>query len=123
MALVAVKGGEVDEYDVKRALEAARAVAIPLDRRVIHILPQYYMVDDQDGVKEPIGMSGVRLEAKVHVVTAAITSVQNIIKSINRVGLDVNDVILEQMASSETVLSQDEKGTRCCPDRYRWRHF
>ena len=107
--IVAVKGGEVDEYDVKRALEAARAVAIPLDRRVIHILPQYYMVDDQDGVKEPIGMSGVRLEAKVHVVTAAITSVQNIIKSINRVGLDVNDVILEQMASSETVLSQDEK--------------
>ncbi|MEA2014165.1 MAG: cell division protein FtsA [Thermodesulfobacteriota bacterium] len=107
--IVAVKGGEVDEYDVKRALEAAKAVAIPLDRRVIHILPRYYMVDDQDGVKEPIGMSGVRLEAKVHIVTSAISSVQNIIKSINRVGLGVNAVILEPMASSETVLSQDEK--------------
>ncbi|MCD6487072.1 MAG: cell division protein FtsA [Syntrophobacterales bacterium] len=107
--IVAVKGGEVDEYDVKRALEAAKAVAIPLDRRIIHILPQYYIVDDQDGVKEPIGMSGVRLEAKVHVVTGAVTSIQNIIKSINRVGLDVSDIILEPLASSETILSQDEK--------------
>jgi len=107
--IVAVKGGEVDEYDVKRALEAAKAIAIPLDRRVIHILPQYYIVDDQDGVKEPIGMSGVRLEAKVHVVTGAVTSVQNIIKSINRVGLGVNGIILEPLASSETILSQDEK--------------
>ena len=107
--IVAVKGGEVDEYDVKRALEAAKAVAIPLDRKIIHILPQYYMVDDQDGVKEPIGMSGVRLEAKVHVVTGMVTSIQNIIKSINRVGLDVNDIILEPLASSETILSRDEK--------------
>ena len=107
--IVALKGGEVDEYDVKRALEAARAVAIPLDRRIIHILPQYYIVDDQAGVKEPIGMSGVRLEAKVYVVTGAVTSIQNIIKSINRVGLDVNDIILEPLASSETILSQDEK--------------
>jgi len=107
--IMAVKGGEVDEYDVKMALEAARAVAIPLDRRIIHILPQYYIVDDQDGVKEPIGMSGVRLEAKVHVVTGAVTSIQNIIKSINRVGLDVNDIVLEPLASSETILNQDEK--------------
>ena len=107
--IVAVKGGEVDEYDVKRALEAAKAIAIPLDRRVIHILPQYYIVDDQDGVKEPIGMSGVRLEAKVHIVTGAVTSVQNVIKSINRVGLGVNGIILEPLASSETILSQDEK--------------
>ena len=107
--IVAVKGGEVDEYDVKRALEAAKAVAIPLDRKIIHILPQYYIVDDQDGVKEPIGMSGVRLEAKVHIVTGAITSIQNIIKSVNRVGLDVNDIVLEPLASSETILSQDEK--------------
>ncbi len=107
--IVAVKGGEVDEYDVTRALEAAKAVAIPLDRRVIHILPQYYIVDDQDGVKEPVGMSGVRLEAKVHVVTGAVTSIQNIIKSINRVGLGVNGIILEPLASSETILSQDEK--------------
>ncbi|MBW2560460.1 MAG: cell division protein FtsA [Deltaproteobacteria bacterium] len=107
--IVAVKGGEVDEYDVKRALEAAKAIAIPLDRKVIHILPQYYIVDDQDGVKNPIGMSGVRLEAKVHVVTGSVTSVQNIIKSVNRVGLDVNDVIFEPLASSEAILTQDEK--------------
>jgi len=107
--IVAVKGGEVDEYDVKRALEAAKAIAIPLDRKVIHILPQYYNVDDQDGVKNPIGMSGVRLEAKVHVVTGSVTSIQNIIKSVNRVGLDVKDVILEPLASSEAILSQDEK--------------
>jgi len=107
--IVAVKGGEVDEYDVKRALEAAKAIAIPLDRKVIHILPQYYIVDDQDGVKNPIGMSGVRLEAKVHVVTGSVTSVQNIIKSVNRVGLDVNDIVLEPLASSEAILSQDEK--------------
>jgi len=107
--IVAVKGGEVDEYDVKRALEAAKAIAIPLDRKIIHILPQYYIVDDQDGVKDPIGMSGVRLEAKVHVVTGAVTSIQNIIKSVNRVGLDVNDIILGPLASSETILSQDEK--------------
>jgi len=107
--IVAVKGGEVDEYDVKRALEAAKAIAIPLDRKVIHILPQYYIVDDQEGVKNPIGMSGVRLEAKVHVVTGSVTSVQNIIKSVNRVGLDVKDVILEPLASSEAILTQDEK--------------
>ena len=107
--IVAVKGGEVGEYDVKKALEAAQAIAIPLDRKVIHILPQYYIVDEQDGVKNPIGMSGVRLEAKVHVITGSVTSVQNIIKSVNRVGLDVNDIILEPLASSEAILSQDEK--------------
>jgi len=107
--IVAVKGGEVGEYDVKKALEAAKAIAIPLDRKVIHILPQYYIVDEQDGVKNPIGMSGVRLEAKVHVITGSVTSVQNIIKSVNRVGLDVNDIILEPLASSEAILSQDEK--------------
>jgi cell division protein FtsA len=107
--IMAVKGGEVGEYDVKRALEAAKAIAIPLDRKVLHILPQYYIVDDQEGVKNPIGMSGVRLEAKVHVVTGSVTSVQNIIKSVNRVGLEVDDIILEPLASSEAILSQDEK--------------
>ncbi|MFB3924456.1 MAG: cell division protein FtsA [Syntrophales bacterium] len=107
--IVAVKGSEVDELDVKRAIEAARAIAIPLDREVLHILPQYYIVDDQDGVKDPVGMSGVRLEVKVHIVTGAVTSIQNIIKSVNGVGLDVNDVILEQLAASEAVLSPDEK--------------
>ncbi len=107
--IMAVKGGEVGEYDVKRALEAAKAIAIPLDRKVLHILPQYYIVDEQEGVKNPIGMSGVRLEAKVHVVTGSVTSVQNIIKSVNRVGLEVDDIILEPLASSEAILSQDEK--------------
>lgn len=107
--IVAVKGREVDEDDVRRAIEAAKALAIPLDREILHILPQYFIVDNQDGVKDPLGMSGVRLEAKVHVVIGAVTSVQNIIKSVNRVGLDVNDVILEPLASSEAVLSKDEK--------------
>ena len=107
--IVAVKGREVDENDVKRSIEAAKAIAIPLDREVLHVLPQHYIIDDQDGVKTPVGMSGVRLEAKVHIVTGAVTSAQNIIKSVNRVGLDVNDIVLEQLASSEAVLSSDEK--------------
>ena len=107
--IVAVKGGEVEEADIKRAAEAAKAIAMPLDRRLIHVLPKYYIVDDQDGVRDPIGMSGVRLEAKIHIVTASVTSVENIVKSVNRVGLDVNDIVLEQLASSEAVMSQDEK--------------
>ncbi|HQB30018.1 MAG TPA: cell division protein FtsA [Syntrophales bacterium] len=107
--IVAVKGKEVDSDDVRRAVEAARAMAIPLDREILHVIPQFFIVDNQDGVKDPMGMSGVRLEAKVHVVIASVTSVQNIIKSVNRVGLDVNDVILEPLASSEAVLSTDEK--------------
>lgn len=107
--IVAVKGREVDENDIKRSIEAAKAIAIPLDREILHLLPQHYIVDDQDGVRTPVGMSGVRLEAKVHIVTGAVTSAQNIIKSINRVGLDVNDIVLEQLASSEAVLSPDEK--------------
>lgn len=107
--IVAVKSREVDENDVKRSIEAAKAIAIPLDREVLHVLPQHYIVDNQDGVKTPVGMSGVRLEAKVHIITGAVTSAQNIIKSVNRVGLDVNDIVLEQLASSEAVLSSDEK--------------
>ncbi len=107
--IVAVKSGEVEEIDVKRAIEAAKAIVVPLDREVVHVLPQYYVVDDQDGIREPIGMSGVRLEAKVHIVIGAVTSIQNIIKSVNRVGLDVNDIVLEPLASSRAVLSPDEK--------------
>ena len=107
--IVAVKGREVDGDDVRRAVEAARAMAVPLDREILHVIPQYFVVDNQDGVKDPIGMSGVRLEAKVHVVIASVTSVQNIVKSVNRVGLDVNDVVLEPLASSEAVLATDEK--------------
>ncbi|MDD2671271.1 MAG: cell division protein FtsA [Syntrophales bacterium] len=107
--IVAVRGSEVDEMDVKRAIEAAKAIAIPLDREVLHTLPQYYLVDDQDGVKDPIGMSGVRLEVKVHIITGAVTSIQNIIKSVNGVGLDINEIILESLAASDAVLSPDER--------------
>ena len=107
--IVAVKSKEVTPKDVERVIDAARAVAIPMDREVLHILPQEYIVDEQDGIREPLGMSGVRLEAKVHIVTGAVSSAQNIVKSANRVGLAVNDIVLEPIASSEAVLSPEEK--------------
>lgn len=107
--IIAVKGKEVIDKDVERVIEAAKAIAIPLDREVIHVLPQEYVVDNQDGIKDPLGMAGVRLEAKVHIVTAAVTSAQNIVKCVNKAGLDVQDIVLEQLASSESVLSADEK--------------
>ena len=109
LGIVAVKGREVDDDDVERAIDAAKAIAIPLDRQILHTLPQFYVVDEQDGIRDPVGMSGVRLEAKIHIVTGAVTSIQNIVKSVNRVGLDINDIVLEQIASSEAVLSSDEK--------------
>lgn len=107
--IVAIKDREVDQADVDRVIDAAQAVSIPLDREVIHVIPQQFIVDDQDGVRFPVGMSGVRLEAKVHIVTGAVTSAQNIIKCCNRAGLNVNDIILQQLASAEAVLSSDEK--------------
>ena len=107
--IIAVKGREISEKDMERVIEAAKAIAIPLDREVIHVLPQEYIVDNQDGIKTPLGMAGVRLEAKVHIVTAAVTSAQNIVKCVNKAGLTVSDIALEQLASSESVLSQDEK--------------
>ncbi|MBI4040851.1 MAG: cell division protein FtsA [Deltaproteobacteria bacterium] len=108
--IVAVKDKkEVRETDIRRVIDAAKAVAIPLDREVIHIIPQEYIIDEQEGIKEPLGMSGVRLEAKVHIVTGAVSSAQNIIKCANRTGLNVADIVLQQIASSEAVLSQDEK--------------
>ena len=100
---------EVRHGDLSRVVDAARAVAIPMDRQVVHVLPQEYIIDDQDGIKEPLGMTGVRLEAKVHVVTAAVTSVENIIKCTEACGLEVADIVLEQLASSESVLEEDEK--------------
>jgi len=109
LGIVAVKGREVDEEDLQRAIEASKAVAIPLDREILHALPQSYIVDEQDGINDPVGMYGVRLEAKVHIVTGASTSIQNVVKSVNRVGLDVDEIVLEQLASSEAVLSDDEK--------------
>jgi cell division protein FtsA len=109
LGIVAVKGREVDPDDVKRAIEAAQAVAIPLDRQIIHTLPQSYTVDTQEGVRMPVGMSGVRLEAKVHIVTGSVASIQNVMKSVNRVGLDIQGIVLEQLASCLAVLGEDEK--------------
>ncbi len=106
--VVAVKNKEVTQRDVDRVIDAAKAVAIPMDREVLHILPQEYIIDDQDGIKEPLGMSGVRLEAKVHIVTGAVTSAQNIVKCCNRTGLTVADIALEPLASAEAVLSPEE---------------
>ncbi len=107
--IVAIKDKEVRTSDVKRVIDAAQAVAIPSDREVLHVIPQEFIVDDQDGVKDPIGMAGIRLEGKVHIVTAASTFAQNIIKCCNRAGLNVHEVILEQLAGSEAVLGHDEK--------------
>jgi len=107
--VIAIKNREVTQDDVRRVIDAAKAIAIPMDREVIHILPQEYIIDDQDGIKEPLGMSGVRLEAKVHIVTGAVASAQNIIKSCNRAGVDVADIVLEQLASAEAALTADEK--------------
>jgi cell division protein FtsA len=109
--VVAVSGKhrEVSPHDIDRALEAARAINLPLDREVVHVLPQTYVVDDQDGIKEPLGMSGVRLEVEVHLVTGATSSVRNVIRSVNRAGLQVQDVVLEPLASAEAILSEQEK--------------
>ncbi len=109
--VVAISGKdrEVSTTDVERVVDAARAINMPPDREIIHVLPQTFVVDDQDGVREPIGMSGVRLEAEVHIVTGAVTSVQNVIRSVNRAGLAVRDIVLEPLASAEAVLFPDEK--------------
>jgi cell division protein FtsA len=107
--MVVIRGNEVEDGDVQKVIEAAKAIPMTTDREVLHILPQYYVVDDQDGIKDPIGMSGVRLEVNVHIVTGAATSVQNVIRSVNGVGLDIHEVVPEQLASSEAVLSSDEK--------------
>jgi cell division protein FtsA len=106
---VAGRDREVSAADVERALEAARTVNLPPDRELIHVLPQVYVVDDQDGVREPIGMSGVRLEVEVHMITGAVASVQNVVRSVNRAGLEVQDVVLEPLASAEAVLYPDER--------------
>ncbi len=109
--VVAISGKdhEVSATDVERAVEAARAINVPQDREIIHVLPQTFMIDDADGVREPIGMSGVRLEVEVHVVTGAMAAVQNVVRSVNRAGLAVQDVVLEPIASAEAVLYPDEK--------------
>lgn len=112
--IVAIQDSEVSQADVDRVIDAARAVAIPADQKILHILPQDYVIDNQDGIKEPIGMSGVRLEAKVHMVTGAVSSAQNIVKCVKKCGFNVGDIILEQLASSLSVLSEDEKDLGVC---------
>jgi len=107
--VIAIKSREVTRTDVDRVLEAAKAIAMPFDRRVLHVLPQQFIVDDQEGIQDPLGMSGVRLEAKVHIVTGASSAVQNIVKCCQRAGLHVLDIVMESLASSESVLDPDEK--------------
>ena len=107
--VVPVKNGEVAPADVERVIDAARAVALPMDRQIIHVLPQEFVVDDQDGIKEPVGMAGVRLESRVHIITASVTSTQNVIKCCHRAGLHVADVVLEPFASGEAVVTPEER--------------
>lgn len=112
--IVAVKDREVVQADIDRVIDAAQAVAIPSDQKILHILPQEYVIDSQEGIKEPLGMSGVRLEAKVHLVTCAVNAAQNIEKCVQQCDLDVDDIILEQLASSYAVLTDDEKELGVC---------
>ncbi|MDF2690705.1 MAG: cell division protein FtsA [Gammaproteobacteria bacterium] len=112
--VVAVRDQEVSNADVERVIEAAKAVAIPTDQRILHILPQEFVIDSQEGIKEPVGMSGVRLEAKVHMVSGSISAAQNIVKCVGACGLDVSDLVLEQLASSYSVLTEDEKELGVC---------
>ncbi|MEK7666858.1 MAG: cell division protein FtsA [Pseudomonadota bacterium] len=111
---VAIKDKEVGPNDVDRVIESARALAIPADQKVLHVLPQEFIIDGQESIREPIGMSGVRLEAKVHIVTGAVSAAQNIVKCVRRCGLEVDDIILEQLASSLSVLTEDEKELGVC---------
>jgi len=106
---ISSKNREISKSDVDRVIDAARAISIPIDREVIHIIPQEYIVDDQDGIKDPVGMSGIRLEAEVHIVTGAVSSIENIIKSVHRAGYEVDDIVLEPLASAEAILTDEEK--------------
>jgi cell division protein FtsA len=112
--IVAIRENEVKTADVERVIDAARAVAIPADQKILHILPQEFVIDNQEGIREPVGMSGVRLEAKVHIVTGAVSAAQNIIKCVRRCDLQVDDIILEPLASSQAVLTEDEKDLGVC---------
>jgi cell division protein FtsA len=112
--IVAIKDKEVVQGDVERVIDAAKAVAIPADQKILHVLPQEFIIDSQEGIRDPIGMSGVRLEAKVHIVTGADSAAQNIVKCVQRCGLAVDDIVLEQLASSYAVLTEDEKDLGVC---------
>jgi cell division protein FtsA len=106
---VSSRSKEITEIEVERVIDAAKALALPMEREVIHVIPQEFVIDNQDGIKDPVGMSGVRLEAEVHIVTGAVASAQNIVKSVNRAGYAVNDIVLEPLASALSTLKDDEK--------------
>ena len=112
--IVGIKNKEVSHHDIEKVIEAAKAVAIPLDREILHVLPQEFIIDEQDGIKEPLGISGVRLEAKVHIVTGAVASAQNVVKCANRCGLSVKDIVLSSLASGKAVLSSEELELGVC---------
>jgi cell division protein FtsA len=112
--IVAIRDVEVTQTDIERVIDAARAVAIPADQKILHVLPQEFIIDHQEGIREPVGMSGVRLEARVHLVTGALSAAQNIQKCVKRCGIDVADMILQQLASSQAVLTEDEKELGVC---------
>lgn len=112
--IVAIRDQEVTQADVERVIDAAKAVAIPADQKILHILPQEFIIDHQGSIREPVGMAGVRLETRVHIVTGAVSAAQNIVKCVRRCGLEVNDIILEQLASSHAVLTDDEKDLGVC---------
>jgi cell division protein FtsA len=112
--IVAIRDSEVTQLDIDRVIDAAKAVAIPADQKILHILPQEFIIDNQDSIREPIGMSGVRLEAKVHIVTGAVSAAQNIVKCLKRCGLVASDIVLEQFASSQSILTEDEKELGVC---------
>jgi cell division protein FtsA len=112
--ITAIKEREVTQGDVDRVIDAARAVAIPADQKILHILPQEFIIDEQEGIREPIGMCGVRLEARVHMITGAVSAAQNVVKCIRRCGLEVDDLVLEQLSSSYSVLGEDEKELGVC---------
>ena len=112
--IVAIRDKEVTQFDIEHVTDAARAVAIPADQRLIHVLPQEFIIDGQEGIRFPKGMSGVRLEAKVHLVTGAVSAAQNITKCVRKCGLEVTDLVLEQVASSQSVLTDDERDLGVC---------
>jgi cell division protein FtsA len=112
--VVAIRDREVSHVDVERVIDAAKAVAIPSDQRILHILPQEFIIDSQDGIREPVGMAGVRLEAKVHLISGSISAAQNVVKCIGQCGLEVSDLVLQQLASSYAVLTDDERELGVC---------
>ena len=112
--VVGIRDGEVSHSDIERVIDAAKAIAIPADQKILHVIPQDFVIDNQDGIREPAGMCGVRMEARVHMITSAVSAAQNIVKCVRRCGLEVDDIILEQIASSESVLADDERELGVC---------